>query len=159
MAYKCTNSAFRRLSYVSLLPQEEISVCWLFWVRNRVTRRACEKNRPKCSPTTHFCQNNVRHNFWHGKSRKNFGLLLTVKKTARRKQSPDGRKFAQSGRENWATSVIFNPNFYPKSTIAALAKIGENWRKLAKIGENWPNQVTLKGGYPNKSESMLSRCD
>jgi hypothetical protein len=61
---------------------------------------------------------------------KKSGSFCYILKNARRKQSPDGRKFAQSGRENLATSVIFNP----KSTIAALAKIGENWRKLAESG-------------------------
>jgi hypothetical protein len=50
------------------------------------------KNRPKCSPT-HFCQNI----FCGKKKPKNSGYFFNFPQTGQCKQSPERRKFAQSG--------------------------------------------------------------
>jgi hypothetical protein len=54
------------------------------------------KSCPKCSPT-HFLWNLIQNVFFVKTSIPNIWAFSLVKKTAQRKQSPSGRKFAQSG--------------------------------------------------------------
>jgi hypothetical protein len=57
------------------------------------------KYRPKCSPT-HFLTKSITQNFFRGTVQPQIWStsVHTFRKTAQRKESPERRKFAQSGR-------------------------------------------------------------